>query len=104
MSPQPRAVFVGLYSLGGARTYTRDEYERDLRVLELQKFGQSPWTDDSRQSIRWFDLSLTEHYANWKGKLVIGWPRGRLFWRWADRNTPDSRQAASLLKQSGKCH
>jgi len=34
-----------------------------------------------------FDLGLTDFRADWKGKLVVGWPPPeRAWWRWGDRN------------------
>jgi hypothetical protein len=34
----------------------------------------------------WFDLALTPFYTEWKGRLVVGWPPERSWWRRAHRN------------------
>jgi hypothetical protein len=53
----------------------------------MKAFGMKG-PEANRSSILWFDLSLTDWYAQWKGKLVVGWPPPeRSWWRWAQRNT-----------------
>jgi hypothetical protein len=42
--------------------------------------------EEPRQSCLWFELALTDFYAHWKGKLIVGWPGKELsWWRWAHR-------------------
>jgi hypothetical protein len=43
--------------------------------------------EDPRVTVRWFDLTLTDFYAFWKGKLIVRWPGlERSWWRRAHRN------------------
>lgn len=43
--------------------------------------------EDDRKSVLWFDLTLTDFYADWKGKLVVAWPGlERSWWRRAHNN------------------
>jgi hypothetical protein len=83
-----KALFIGLYSIGAAKPLSRDEYRQIPAHIELKTFGMEGFTEgDSRTSILWFDLELTDSYALWKGKLVIGWPPPeRSWWRRAHRN------------------
>lgn len=83
-----QALFIGLYSIGGPRGLTYKEYWEIPANLELKKHGMRGWTrDDPRSEILWFDLALTEFYARWKGRLVVGWPPPeRSWWRRAHRN------------------
>jgi hypothetical protein len=36
-----------------------------------------------RETALWFDLEPMDTYSDWKGRLVVKWPPGRLWWRWA---------------------
>ncbi|MBM3300064.1 MAG: GIY-YIG nuclease family protein [Deltaproteobacteria bacterium] len=83
-----KALFVGLYSIGTTRPLTLDEYWRVPANIELKAFGMKESTGESpRKSILWFDLVLTDFYASWKGKLIIGWPPPeRAWWRRSHRN------------------
>jgi len=72
-----KALFVGLYSNGKTKSLTREEHDRNPALREvMDKFGmREEWTDsDDRQSILWFDLALTDFFAPWKGKLIVGCP------------------------------
>jgi hypothetical protein len=43
--------------------------------------------EHSEASVLWFDLTLTDFYAHWKGKLTMGWPPPeRSWWRRAHLN------------------
>lgn len=45
------------------------------------------FTEESRSSCLWFELALTDFYAYWKGKLIVGWPPPeRAWWRRSHRN------------------
>jgi len=46
------------------------------------------WTEEERRNqLLWFELALTDSYASWKGRLVVGWPPPeRSWWRRAHRN------------------
>lgn len=83
-----KALFVGLYRIGEARPLTREEYWQVPAYIEMKSFGMRGFTDqDTRDSILWFDLAVTEFYADWKGKLVVGWPPPeRVWWRRAHKN------------------
>lgn len=37
-----------------------------------------------RETCQWFNLELQDFYQNWKGRLVVKWPVGRSWWRWAN--------------------
>lgn len=84
-----RAVFVGLYAVAGNRPMSLEEFWAVPENQYLKSFGMKGFTaDDGRSSLLWFDLRVTEHFASWKGKLIVGWPGlERSWWRWADRNT-----------------
>ncbi len=83
-----KALFVGLYSIGESKPLTYDDYWNVPAYIELKKkFGMKGFTGERRRSILWFDLALTDFYASWKGKLIVGWPPPeRAWWRWAHRN------------------
>ncbi len=83
-----KALFVGLYSIGKAKPLTRQAFWRIPALKELCSLGMKGFTEDSnRRSCLWFNLVLTAFHADWKGKLVIGWPGKELsWWRRADRN------------------
>lgn len=83
-----KALFVGLYSIGEFRPLTIDEYWETPAYMEMKAFGMEGFTEkESRSSVLWFDLSLTDFYAPWKGKLIVGWPPPeRSWWRRAHRN------------------
>lgn len=83
-----RALFVGLYAIGGAQTLTADQFWKVPASAELRKFGMRGFTPtEERRTIQWFDLSLRDFYAHWKGKLVVSWPPPeRSWWRRAHRN------------------
>jgi hypothetical protein len=50
-------------------------------VPELKKMKEEYGTqgfvevEGGRTSLLWFDLTLTDFYEKWKGKLIIEWPR-----------------------------
>jgi hypothetical protein len=42
--------------------------------------------ESPRRTILWFDLVLTDFYAEWKGKLIVRWPPLDKNWhRWAHK-------------------
>lgn len=83
-----KALFIGLYSIGKSKPLTREEYWKIPEHSELKSYGMKGFTaEDSRASILWFDLKLTEFCISWKGRLVVGWPPPeRSWWRRAHRN------------------
>jgi hypothetical protein len=83
-----KALFIGLYRIEGFRPLTYEEYWSVPAYIEMKAFGMQGFPrESSRSSILWFDLALTDFYARWKSKLVVGWPRPeRSWWRRAHRN------------------
>jgi hypothetical protein len=74
-------LFVGLYSIGEFKPLTYDEYWKIPANIELKAFGMKGWTqEEKRDTTLWFDLVVTDFYAHWKGKLVVGWPGKELSW------------------------
>jgi len=57
--------------------------------VELNSLGHRGWTgNDGRDSLLLFDLAVTDFHADWKGKMLVGWPpMERAWWRRAHRNT-----------------
>ncbi len=94
-----RALFVGLYSIDGARGLSFEEYWEIPANIELRRHGMRGWTEEEERSeVLWFDLRLTEFYARWKGRLVVGWPAPeRSWWRRAHRN---DFPIAAILEES----
>ena len=82
------AVFVGLYKMGGHRPITHTEFWQKPAIQELKRMGMKFCDEDEFRSPQlWFDLQLTDSYADWKGKLIVGWPPPEIVWaRWAERN------------------
>lgn len=85
-----QALFVGLYSVAAARPLTYEAYWEIPAHQEMKAFGVKGWSADDtnhRPETVWFDLVVTEFYAHWKGRLVVGWPPPeRSWWRRASRN------------------
>jgi GIY-YIG catalytic domain len=84
-----KALFVGLYSIAGAKPLNYEEFWAVPAYIEMKAFGIKGWNRDeaSTDSTLWFDLALTDFYAHWKGKLVVGWPPPeRSWWRRSHRN------------------
>lgn len=74
-----RALFVGLYEVGGDRRVTVDEFYAVEENRILRDLGsRGPDADHQR---RWFDLTLTDRLLAWKGRLVVGWSEGRTYAR-----------------------
>ncbi len=83
-----KALFIGLYRVGAATPLSFEEYWRVPAYVEMKTLGMRGYTgEDGRESILWFELTLADFYADWKGKLVVGWPSPeRSWWRWAHKN------------------
>jgi hypothetical protein len=94
-----KALFVGLYSIGKSRALTKKQFWEIPAYIEMKKFGMKGFSDaDSRSSILWFDLALTDFHASWKGKLIVQWPPPeRSWWRRAHRN---EMPVAAILEDS----
>jgi hypothetical protein len=86
---EPRkALFVGLYSIGESKPLSREEFWQVPAYAQLKVFGMRGFADENYSaSVLWFDLTLTDFYAHWKGRLIVGWPPPeRAWWRRAHRN------------------
>jgi len=83
-----KALLVGIYSIGETRTLTFEQFWSVPEYIELKAFGMTGWaTNQGKNPCLWFDLQLTEDYADWKGRLVIRWPPPeRSWWRRAHKN------------------
>ena len=82
-----KALFVGLYSIGEAKPLAYMAYLNIPAVITLKEHGYNDLPEDRQASILWFDLTLTDILAPWKGKLIVDWPPPDLsWWRWAHRN------------------
>jgi hypothetical protein len=80
-----KALFVGLYRVTSYKSISHKQYWKIPANIELQKLGMTGFTGD-RPHIVWFELDLLDFYKIWRGKLIVQWPAGRLWWRWVDRN------------------
>jgi hypothetical protein len=83
-----KALFVGLYRIGTTLPLTADMYWRKTEYIEMKSFDMKGFVPSpERNTILWFDMPLTEHFSDWKGRLVVGWPKPeRSWWRRAERN------------------
>ncbi|NIN01548.1 MAG: GIY-YIG nuclease family protein [candidate division Zixibacteria bacterium] len=77
-----KAVFVGLYSIKGSEPLTYEEYWQIPANKELKAFGMEWWKtrEASRSHVLWFNLTLTDFYSHWKGRLIVDWPGRELAW------------------------
>lgn len=94
-----KALFVGLYSIGESTPLTREQFWRVPAYVDLKPLGMRGFADeDPEGSVLWFDLKLTEFYAHWKGKLIIGWPPPeRSWWR---RSHLNEMPVVAILEES----
>jgi len=85
-----KAVLAGLYKIGKTKKMAYQQFWAKREHIELyEKFGLIGM-ENKRGSCLWFDLKRTNHFEEWRGKLVICWPGMALsFWRWASRNKFD---------------
>ena len=83
-----KALFVGLYSIGESKPLSREEFWQVPAYIDLKAFGMRGFADERPEaSVLWFDLTLTDFCAHWKGRLIVGWPPPeRAWWRRAHRN------------------
>jgi hypothetical protein len=85
-----RALFVSLYEIGASTPLTREQFWQVPAHVEMRdKFGLAGFTDETKRgpSVLSFELTPTDFYAEWKGKLIVGWPPPeRSWWRRAHRN------------------
>lgn len=83
-----KALFVGIYSIGDTTSLSFSEYWEIPAYEEMSRLGMEGFKPTlGRDKILWFDMQLTEYFAEWKGKLIISWPgNDRSWWRRAERN------------------
>lgn len=96
-----KALFIGLYSIRGAKRITRDQYWSMPANVELKSFGMSGFTDESKSArCLWFDLAPIDFYCQWKGKLIVGWPPPERSW-WRRAHRPQNEMSIiSVLEDS----
>lgn len=83
-----KAIFVGIYRVHGAKSISPAEFWSRPEQSELTALGNPGWREDEGRDKRLlFDLERTSHYEDWRGKLVIGWPPVRIWYRRA-QETP----------------
>lgn len=94
-----KALFVGLYSIDKSKPLTFEEYWKVPAYVEMKAFGMKGWSRKSdRRTLLWFNLTLTDFCAQWKGKLIVNWPPPeRSWWRRAHRN---EMPIAAILEDS----
>jgi hypothetical protein len=80
-----KALFIGLYRRGKWRPVTSKQFWAIPAVAELKPFKLRGL--EGRRTCLWFDLTPTDIYSEWNGRLVVNWPTGRLWWRWAKSNS-----------------
>jgi len=83
-----RALYAGMYRVGGCRPLTHEEFWLVPENQMLRELGMAGLkADDPREHILQFDMQPIEFREQWKGRLVIEWPGlERSWYRWADRN------------------
>lgn len=93
-----KAVFVGLYKVGGKKPLSHRAYWKNPVHNELKRIGMRGFVD-SRKSILKFDLKKDGQFDPWKGKLIVDWPGTDLAWsRWATKRNKFS--VIALLEES----
>ena len=76
-----KAIFVGIYNIGGAEAESQEQYWSRNENKELAKLGLGSYSTahSGTASLR-FDLRLTSIHEEWRGKLVVGWPPPERSW------------------------
>lgn len=76
-----KAIFVGVYKIEGAEPESHEKYWSRSENKELAKLGLGAYSTahSGARSLR-FDLRLTSLDAEWRGKLIIGWPPPERSW------------------------
>jgi hypothetical protein len=79
-----KAIWVGLYRRGNWRPINDAQLWAIPAMQELKPFGIKGL--EAHRVAQWFDLGLLDFCKDWKGRLVVKWPPGMLWWRWANSN------------------
>ncbi|CAN7717792.1 GIY-YIG nuclease family protein [Bosea sp. LjRoot9] len=76
-----KAAFVGIYKIGNSAPHTREQFWACPENQALAKHGYWGFTEaETRTHQLRFDLTETRHYADWRGKLIVGWPPPERGW------------------------
>lgn len=76
-----KAAFVGIYEIHAAEPEDREQFWARPENRELEQFGSLGFTEnETRPAIMRFDLRETDHYRDWRGKLIVGWPPPERGW------------------------
>lgn len=80
-----RAVFVALYQIRSSKSLTPKEFADIPEYIEIERLGGSFWftekmVTEGRSTVEWFDLVATDFYSEWKGRLVVEWPKPERVW------------------------
>lgn len=69
-----KAAFVGIYNIVGTEPHTREQFWAIPENQALAEHGYWGFTEGEKRphQLR-FDLRETEHYIDWRGRLIIGW-------------------------------
>ncbi|HEY0629837.1 MAG TPA: GIY-YIG nuclease family protein [Sphingomicrobium sp.] len=82
------ALFAGLYRVNGGKFLTVEEHRSNplhQQLIELGMTGDIASID--REHVIAFDLPEIGWGSDWKGRLVVRWPRpDRSWYRWAAKN------------------
>lgn len=77
-------LFVGVFAVNGCAEMPTTTWQAMPSSKTLLALGDR---GPMRESFKHLDLALTEHAADWRGRLVLRWPPPeRSWWRWAARN------------------
>lgn len=79
-----KTIFVGLYQRGASRPITDEQFWAIPAVRQMKELGLAGIPDG--ETALWFDLKLLGFYAKWRGRLVVTWPGGQAWCRWAKTN------------------
>lgn len=77
-----KAAFVGIYEIGAdAVPHDRDQFWSIPENEALKAHGYWGFTEaETRPHQVRFDLRVTKHYEDWRGKLIVGWPPPERGW------------------------
>lgn len=77
------AIFVGLYEVGRYEALNEEQFWQVSALAEMKRmYGLEGFRPDKegRTSLLWFDLKATDHFSEWKGKLLLKWPSPEVQW------------------------
>ena len=83
------AIFVGLYTIDAARPLDQESFWNVPEYIEMKAYGFKSWNigEQAKPYVLWFELTRTDFYSDWKGRLVVEWPPPeRSWWRRAHKN------------------